>query len=165
MIVKQNLLKSDAILTYFLGQSSLEIHQPQHQVYTGHKFSHSRGMANTNNDSGRLPLTHLRHKKQTNRAWNNHYQLNSSSSTSLNQLHSRLAHLGLESRPYFAQTKTYHTVQEGMNAFFNCKVENIYNQTVNNAVNLQIKIILHYGNNFIMYNFLIICKSKRNFMF
>ena len=88
-------------------------------------------MANTNNDSGRQPFTHLRHKKQTNRAWNNHYQLNSSSSTSLNQLQSRLAHLGLESRPYFSQTKTYHTVQEGMNAFFNCKVENIYNQTVN----------------------------------
>lgn len=123
---------------FFLGQSSLEIHQPQHQVYTGHKFSHIRGMANTNNDSGRLPLTHLRHKKQTNRAWNNHYQLNSSSSTSLNQLHSRLAHLGLESRPYFAQTKMYHTVQEGMNAFFNCKVENIYNQTVNIIIYLEI---------------------------
>ena len=119
---------------YLTGQSSLEVHQPQHQVYTGHKFSHNRGMANTNNDSGRLPFTHLRHKKQANRAWNNHYQLNYSSPTSMNQLQSRLAHLGLDSRPYFAQTKTYHTVQEGMNAFFNCKVENIYNQTVRNHI-------------------------------
>ena len=113
-----------------LGQSSQEVYQPQHQVYSGHKFSQNREVANTNKDSGRPPFTHLRHKKQTNRAWNNHYQVNSSSLTSLNQLQSRLAHLGLDSRPYFAQTKTYHTLQEGMNAFFNCKVENIYNQTV-----------------------------------
>ena len=104
--------------------------EPQDQVYNGHKFSQNRGVGNTHIDTGRPPFTHMRHKKQAYRAWNNHYQTNSSSVTSLNQLQSRLAHLGLESRPYFAQTQTYITVQEGMNAFFNCKVENIYNQTV-----------------------------------
>ena len=107
------------------------MYKPQHQVNSRHKFSHNRGVGNTHNDAGRPPLPHLRHKKQTNnRAWNDYYQTNSSSVTSLNQLQTRLAHLGLESRPYFAQTQTYITVQEGMNAFFNCKVENIYNQTV-----------------------------------
>ena len=116
-----------------LGQSSLEVYQPQHQVQSGHKFSQNRGVRNTqHNDAGRPPFTHLRHKKQNNnnRAWINHYQANSSSLNTLNQLQSRLAHLGLEQRPYFAQTQTFITVQEGMNAFFNCKVENIYNQTV-----------------------------------
>ena len=107
------------------------MHEPQHQMYSNHRLSQNGGMTNTNKDSGRPAFTHLRHKKQTNRAWNNHYKANSPSLTSLNQIQSRLAHLGLDSRPYFAQTKTYHTLQEGMNAFFNCKVENIYNQTVN----------------------------------
>ena len=107
------------------------MYKPQQQAHNNHKFSQIRGVSNARSDAERPPFTHLRHKKQNNRAWNNHYKANSPSLTSLNQIQSRLAHLGLDSRPYFAQTKTYHTLQEGMNAFFNCKVENIYNQTVN----------------------------------
>ena len=114
-----------------LGLSSLEVYEPNLQANTVNNFSRNYGGGNTYNGIGRPPFTHVRQKKQTNRAWNNHYQTNSSSSlTSLNQLQSRLAHLGLDSRPYFSQTQTHITVQEGMNAFFNCKVENIYNQTV-----------------------------------
>ena len=137
-----NLLRLEAILSIInlpfsisiymiLGLSSLEVYEPNLQENTVNNFSRNYGGGNTYNGIGRPPFTHVRQKKQTNRAWNNHYQTNSSSSlTSLNQLQSRLAHLGLDSRPYFSQTQTHITVQEGMNAFFNCKVENIYNQTV-----------------------------------
>lgn len=44
--------------------------------------------------------------------------------------HSKFAHLALENRPFFHQTVTDITVQEGSNAFFGCKVENVHNQTV-----------------------------------
>lgn len=33
-------------------------------------------------------------------------------------------------KPYFVQTESQMTVQEGDNAFFNCKVANLYNETV-----------------------------------
>ena len=36
----------------------------------------------------------------------------------------------IEKQPYFLPTKTVVTVQEGSHAFFICKVENLYNQTV-----------------------------------
>ena len=121
------------ILT-FSGQSSLEVIQQQQHRHpkenNDYEYSQNQEVSNTHNHAGRRSSTHLRHKKQ-NGAWFNHYQANSSLNT-LNQLQSRLAHLGLEQRPYFAQTQTFITVQEGMNAFFNCKVENIYNQTVSN---------------------------------
>jgi len=45
-------------------------------------------------------------------------------------LHQKLAHLSLDQRPFFHQTATQITVQEGSNAFFGCKVENVHNQTV-----------------------------------
>ena len=108
------------------------MYKPQQQEQHNHKFSQIRGVSNARSDAERPPFTHLRHKKQNNRAWNNHYKENSSSPNTLNQLQSRLAHLGLEQRPYFAHTQTFITVQEGMNTLFNCKVENIYNQTVSN---------------------------------
>ena len=116
----------------FLGQTSLEVTQQQQRRhlrdYNDYQYSQNEDVSNTHTHAGRRAPAYLRHKKQ-NRAWLNPYQANSSSNT-LNQLQSRLAHLGLEQRPYFAQTQTFITVQEGMNAFFNCKVENIYNQTV-----------------------------------
>ena len=119
----------------FLGQSSLEVIQQQQHRHleenSDYQFSQHEDVSNTHSHAERRASTYLRHKKQ-NRAWLNHYQANSSLNT-LNQLQSRLAHLGLEQRPYFAQTQTFITVQEGMNAFFNCKVENIYNQTVSNC--------------------------------
>ena len=36
----------------------------------------------------------------------------------------------IEKQPYFLPTTTVVTVQEGGHAFFICKVENLYNQTV-----------------------------------
>lgn len=36
----------------------------------------------------------------------------------------------IEKQPYFLPTTTTMTVQEGGHAFFICKVENLYNQTV-----------------------------------
>ena len=45
-------------------------------------------------------------------------------------IQSKLAHLALDKRPFFHQTVTQITVQEGENAFFACKVENVHNQTV-----------------------------------
>ena len=39
----------------------------------------------------------------------------------------------IEKQPYFLPTKTVVTVQEGSHAFFICKVENLYNQTVSTA--------------------------------
>ena len=36
----------------------------------------------------------------------------------------------IEKQPYFLPTTTLVTVQEGGHAFFICKVENLYNQTV-----------------------------------
>ena len=44
--------------------------------------------------------------------------------------HSKFAHLALENRPFFHPTVTDITIQEGANAFFGCKVENVHNQTV-----------------------------------
>ena len=38
----------------------------------------------------------------------------------------------IEKQPYFLPTTTVVTVQEGGHAFFICKVENLYNQTVSN---------------------------------
>ena len=36
----------------------------------------------------------------------------------------------IEKQPYFLETTNVITVQEGGHAFFTCKVENLYNQTV-----------------------------------
>ena len=36
----------------------------------------------------------------------------------------------IEKQPYFLPTTTVITIQEGGHAFFTCKVENLYNQTV-----------------------------------
>ena len=36
----------------------------------------------------------------------------------------------IEKQPYFLPTTTTITVQEGSHAFFKCRVENLYNQTV-----------------------------------
>ena len=38
----------------------------------------------------------------------------------------------IEKQPYFLPTTTVVTIQEGGHAFFICKVENLYNQTVSN---------------------------------
>ena len=40
----------------------------------------------------------------------------------------------IEKQPYFLPTTTSVTVQEGSHAFFICKVENLYNQTVSKMV-------------------------------
>lgn len=49
-------------------------------------------------------------------------------SKSLSAQHSTWAEI--EKQPYFLPTTTAVTVQEGQHAFFICKVENLYNQTV-----------------------------------
>ena len=40
----------------------------------------------------------------------------------------------IEKQPYFLPTTTVITIQEGGHAFFTCKVENLYNQTVSNIL-------------------------------
>ena len=40
----------------------------------------------------------------------------------------------IEKQPYFLPTTTVITVQEGGHAFFICKVENLYNQTVSTKI-------------------------------